>query len=182
MSFSRLTIFILSTLFFFIVGPKTYGQESSIKDLNPAHTFDNLNSAYIEENTALQRNLTFAQKAEEENLPDIANLFRLAADSKQVTLTQLAEYLKTVDIEPVSEAPPVATKSTLENLKTAWQLESYNRDIMYPRFIEQAKAVQNVKATELFLAAKNETEQYVKTFEQAIGQLTSEPLESVPTP
>ena len=92
-----------------------------------AKTKDNLNDAFGGESQANRRYLFFAEKAEAEDHPDIARLFRAAAESETV---HARNHLRTVG----------GIGSTRDNLGEAVSGELYEFTKMYPEFIEQAKA------------------------------------------
>ena len=96
-------------------------------------TQKNLKEAFAGESQASRRYLFFAEKADSEGLPQIARLFRAAAESETV---HARNHLKAMD----------GIGGTGDNLKAAVEGESYEFAEMYPGFIEQAKAENNEKA------------------------------------
>ncbi|MGE4275090.1 MAG: rubrerythrin family protein [Candidatus Methanomethylophilaceae archaeon] len=91
-----------------------------------SNTQDNLQEAFAGESQANRTYLAFARKAEEDGFPQVAKLFRAAADSE--TVHALAHF-KVMD----------KVKSTAENLKASVHGENYEHTSMYPAFVEQAK-------------------------------------------
>ncbi len=96
-------------------------------------TRDNLEEAFAGESQASRRYLFFAEKADGEGLPQIARLFRAAAEAETV---HARNHLKVMD----------DIGGTKDNLKASIGGESYEFTEMYPGFIEQAKAENNEKA------------------------------------
>jgi rubrerythrin len=96
-------------------------------------TQENLEEAFAGESQASRRYLFFAEKAESENLPQIARLFRAAAEAETV---HARNHLKTRG----------GIGSTRDNLKVAISGENYEFTKMYPDFIAQAKSENNKKA------------------------------------
>ena len=96
-------------------------------------TKENLEEAFAGESQASRRYLYFAEKAASEGLPQIARLFRAAAEAETV---HARNHLKAMD----------GIGATGDNLKEAITGESYEFTEMYPGFIEQAKAENNEKA------------------------------------
>jgi len=96
-------------------------------------TKDNLQEAFAGESQASRRYLFFAEKADSEGLPQIARLFRAAAESETV---HARNHLRAMD----------GIGGTKDNLKASIGGESYEFTEMYPGFIEQAKAENNTKA------------------------------------
>jgi rubrerythrin len=90
-------------------------------------TLENLAVAFAGESQANRKYLAFARQAEKESLPQIAKLFRAAAEAE--TLHALAHL-----------ANMGGVGSTLQNLEKAVQGETYEFTEMYPPMAEQAKA------------------------------------------
>ncbi len=93
-------------------------------------TNENLKEAFAGESQANRRYLAYAKKAESEGYPEIAKLFRAAAEAE--TVHALAHLRVTGDV-----------RTTKENLDDAMKGESYEFKQMYPKFIEEAKQEQN---------------------------------------
>ena len=108
-------------------------------------TRENLEEAFAGESQASRRYLYFAEKADSEGLPQIARLFRAAAEAETV---HARNHLKAMD----------GIGATGANLKVSIGGESYEFTEMYPGFIEQARAEGNQKAETSFIYA-NKVEQ-----------------------
>ena len=109
-----------------------------------SNTSENLKSAFAGESQANRRYLFFAEKAEEEGHPQIARLFRAAAEAETV---HARNHLRVMG----------GIGSTGENLKEAVSGEGYEFREMYPAFIEQAKA-ENNKGAEISFQHANAVE------------------------
>ncbi|MFQ6122201.1 MAG: rubrerythrin family protein [Dehalococcoidales bacterium] len=107
-------------------------------------TQQNLQAAFAGESQANRRYLFFADKADKEGHPQIARLFRAAAEAETV---HAYNHLRTTG----------GIKSTKDNLEVAISGEHYEFTKMYPGFIEQAKA-ENNKAAESGFTWANEVE------------------------
>ena len=90
-------------------------------------TIENLDTAFAGESQANRKYLAFARQAEKEGRPQIARLFRAAAEAE--TVHALAHL---VNMDGVG--------STLENLRAAVAGETYEFTQMYPPMVQQAKA------------------------------------------
>jgi rubrerythrin len=90
-------------------------------------TQKNLAEAFAGESQANRKYLAFAQKAEEEALPAVAKLFRVAAASE--TVHALYHFNQ---MEGVAD--------TKTNLKAALEGETYEFEKMYPQMVEDAMA------------------------------------------
>ncbi len=98
-----------------------------------SNTQENLQTAFAGESQANRRYLFFADKADKEGHPQIARLFRAAAEAETVHARSHLEVMGGIG-------------STRDNLEAAVGGENYEFTEMYPGFIEQAKAEDNKKA------------------------------------
>ncbi|WP_022666012.1 rubrerythrin family protein [Desulfospira joergensenii] len=89
-------------------------------------TTDNLQAAFAGESQANRKYLAFAKKADQDNLPQVAKLFRAAAEAETI---HAHAHLKAMG----------GIKTTLENLEEAIEGEGYEFNKMYPPFLAQAK-------------------------------------------
>lgn len=124
-------------------------------------THDDLKTAFAGESQANRKYLAFAKRAEEDGFPEVAKLFRAAAESE--TIHALA-HLKALG--GVSE--------TAKNLEEAIQGEHYEHTSMYPPMIEHAKA-DGDKVAERGFSWANEVEKvhedlYKKALEAVKGK------------
>ena len=108
-------------------------------------TEENLQTAFAGESQANRRYLFFADKAEKEGHPQIARLFRAAAEAETV---HARNHLAAMD----------GVGSTKDNLLAGAVGEHYEFTRMYPPFIDQAESENNKRAQRSFDYA-NEVEQ-----------------------
>ncbi|GAG85400.1 unnamed protein product [marine sediment metagenome] len=108
-------------------------------------TEENLQSAFAGESQANRRYLFFADKAEKEGYPQVARLFRAAAEAETV---HARNHFAAMD----------GIGSTRDNLMAGAMGEHYEFTRMYPPFIEQAETENNNRARVSFGYA-NEVEQ-----------------------
>jgi rubrerythrin len=122
-------------------------------------TAENLEVAFAGESQANRKYLAFAKKAEKEGYPQIARLFRAAADAE--TIHALAHFQNMGGVG-----------STLENLREAVAGETYEYTEMYPPMVEQAIAEQHKAKTMLDWANRVE-KVHATLFKQALAALES---------
>jgi rubrerythrin len=122
-------------------------------------TTENLATAFAGESQANRKYLAFARQAEKEGFPQIAKLFRAAAEAE--TLHALAHLHNKGGV-----------RSTLENLEEAVAGETYEFTQMYPPMVEQAKAERHKASTMLDFANRAERV-HAGLFEQALTALRS---------
>jgi len=118
-----------------------------------ATTLDNLQTAFNGESNANNRYLIFAKKADEEGYGEVASLFRAAAKAEEIHASNHAAVIRQMGAAPVAHIEDTIVKSTRENLRVAIEGETYERDIMYPEFIEIAKREKATAALRSFTFA-----------------------------
>jgi rubrerythrin len=91
-------------------------------------TQNNLYTAFVGEAKAYHRLLAFARKADEEEYPQIAKLFRAIAAAEGVHTERHLRLL--------GEA---VVKSTDDNLQSSFRRETTVNEIYYPQFIREAE-------------------------------------------
>ena len=120
-----------------------------------SNTEENLQEAFAGESQANRRYLFFADKAEKEGYPQVARLFRAAAEAETV---HARNHFAAMD----------GVGSTRDNLTAGAIGEHYEFTRMYPPFIEQAETENNQRARISFEYA-NEVEQiHHKYYEAAM--------------
>ena len=121
-------------------------------------TEKNLKDAFAGESQANRKYLAFAQKAQTEGYPQVAKLFRAAAEAETVHAHTHLRTLKGV-------------KSTLENLKESHGGETYEFQSMYPPMIAEAKAEGNEAAVRTFTYANEVEKVHAALYQKAIDNL-----------
>ena len=118
-------------------------------------TDENLKAAFAGESQANRMYLAFAMKAEEEGLPQIAKLFRAAAESETV---HAMNHLRAMG----------QVKATIDNLGTAVSGETYEFKKMYPEFLTEAKADVKKQAYQSFDYANRVEQIHATLYQKAI--------------
>ena len=122
------------------------------------NTQENLEYAFAGESQANRRYLFFADKAEKEGHPQVARLFRAAAEAETVHARNHLEVMGGIE-------------STRDNLKVAASGENYEFTQMYPGFIEQAKSENNKRAEISFTHANAVEKIHHGLYQQALEAL-----------
>jgi rubrerythrin len=117
-------------------------------------TMDNLKLAFASESQANRKYLAFARKADEEGHPQIAKLFRAAAEAETIHALNHLRIMGEV-------------KGTEENLGSAVSGETYEFKEMYPGFLEEAKAEKNIQAAWSFEMANKVEKAHAELYRQA---------------
>jgi rubrerythrin len=128
-----------------------------VKD-SMSKTLDNLKAAFAGESQANRRYLAFAQRAEEEGRPQVAKLFRAAAEAETVHALNHMRVIGEV-------------KTTPENLNTAVSGETFEFKQMYPEYFKVAKEEKNSQAAWSFNVANQVEQVHAKLFTEAINAL-----------
>jgi rubrerythrin len=136
-----------------------------------ATTLENLQAAYSGESTANARYLVFAQKADEEGYGEVASLFRAAAKAEEIHANNHAAVIREMGGAPAAHIEPTLPKTTRENLKVAIEGETYERDIMYPEFIEVAKRQKASAALRSFTFALKVEAVHAVLYQDALDSL-----------
>jgi len=123
-------------------------------------TADNLKAAFAGESQANRKYLAFAKKADTEGFPQIAKLFRAAAEAETVHAHAHLRVLNGV-------------KSTAENLNEAVNGETFEFTDMYPKFIEEAKAEGNTAALISFDNANKVEQVHANLYKKAIESINN---------
>jgi rubrerythrin len=125
---------------------------------NMSKTENNLREAFAGESQANRRYLAFAKQADKEGYPQVAKLFRAAAEAETV---HAHAHLRTLG----------GVRSTAENLKEAIAGETHEFKSMYPAMIEEAKAEGNKAAERSFSYANEVEEVHAGLYEKALNNL-----------
>jgi|TARA_X000000368_G_scaffold85389_1_gene64766 rubrerythrin len=104
-------------------------------ELKGSKTADNLKDAFSGESQANRRYLYFAQKADIEGAPDVAQVFRSTAEGETGHAHGHLEYLEEVG-DPATGEPMGETE---DNLKSAIHGETHEYTDMYPGMARTAR-------------------------------------------
>jgi rubrerythrin len=121
-------------------------------------TEEHLMEAFAGESQANRKYLAYAKQAEKEGHPQVAKLFRAAAEAETV---HAHAHLRTLG----------KVKTTSENLQDAISGETFEFKEMYPAMIEDAKA-EGMKAAEMSFTFANEVEKvHANLYKKALDSL-----------
>ncbi len=128
-------------------------------------TSENLKAAFAGESQANRKYLAFAKKAEADGLPQIAKLFRAAAEAETIHAHAHLRVMSGVG-------------ATAANLRAGIDGEAYEFREMYPAFIKEAEAEGNRAALVSFRNAMAVEEIHHRLYSEALRtQETGEDLE-----
>ena len=122
-------------------------------------TAKNVHAAFVGEAKAYQRLLEYAAKADKEDLPQIAHLFRAVAASESVHARRHFRLLE-------------AVKDTQSNMEYAFQQENAVNGDHYPRMLQDAEEEGEKAAAIVFSQAKDVEGIHAKLYRKALEHLT----------
>jgi rubrerythrin len=135
-------------------------------------TLQNLNVAFEGESNATACYAKFAQKADEDNFPRVAKLFRAASvaesihrDTHKATILELGGTVVSFELDEVTLG------NTAENLQAAIKGETYERDTMYPEFLAQAEKDGSREAMRTLQFALTAEKEHTRLYQVALDNL-----------
>lgn len=133
-----------------------------------AMTAEFLRSAYGGESMAHMRYLVWAEKAENEGLPNVARLFRAVSHAEWVHAKGHFRVLGGgIADQAVTAGAVFGLKTTAENLEGAAMGEDHEVDQMYPAYIAAADAQKETEAVRAFSFALAAEKQHAELFRRA---------------
>ncbi|MGD8506946.1 MAG: rubrerythrin family protein [Candidatus Bathyarchaeota archaeon] len=124
-------------------------------------TADNVHTAFVGEAKAYQRLLMFAKKAEKEELPQIAHLFRAVAAAEGVHSRRHFALLESV-------------ADTQTNLEQAFQSETTVNGVHYLKMLREAEEDGEKAATLVFSQARDAEEGHASLYKKALDHLIAQ--------
>jgi rubrerythrin len=118
----------------------------------------NLQEAFAGESQANRKYLAFSKKADREGYPQVAKLFRAAAEAETV---HAHAHLRTLG----------GVNKTADNLKEAIAGETHEFKNMYPEMIEAAQAEGNKAAERSFTYANEVEKVHADLYQKALDNL-----------
>lgn len=123
-------------------------------------TLKNLKVGFVAESQAHQRNLAFALKAEQEDYPQMAKLFRAIAEAEGIHAFNHLRLLGGVS-------------STQENLEASFERENLASN-SYPRFIKDANEEGNASVARIFTYSRDVEAGHAKLYKKALEHMIRE--------
>ncbi|HKZ94355.1 MAG TPA: rubrerythrin family protein [Candidatus Bathyarchaeia archaeon] len=118
-------------------------------------TVENLKNAFAGESQANRRYTAFARKADEEGFPQVAKLFRAAAEAETV---HALNHLRIIG----------EIRSSAENLEAALSGETFEFQKMYPEYLRVAKEEGDKQAAWSFEVANKVEQIHAGLYSKAI--------------
>lgn len=119
-------------------------------------SYEHLKEAFAGESQANRKYLAFAKQADKEGFPQVAKLFRAAAEAETVHAHTHLAAMKGVG-------------TTADNLKAAVEGETYEFESMYPKMIEDAVAEGDKQAERAFRYANEVEKVHAGLYQKAMA-------------
>jgi rubrerythrin len=130
-------------------------------------TKENVYTAFIGEAKAYFRLLAYAEKAEEEEVPQIALLFRAIAEAERIHAARNLSLVK-----------DMVVKDTDTNLKNSFKREKSISENEYPEFIAAAEQEGEQAAALIFSQARDAEAVHSKLYERAIYHVIKDEIKA----
>lgn len=124
-------------------------------------TADNVHTAFVEEAKANQRLMMFSKKADEEDLPQIAHLFRAVATAEGIHSRRHFALLESV-------------ADTQTNLERAFQSETAVNGVHYVKMLQEAEEDGEETAALVFSQAKDVEGFHANLYKKALNHLIAQ--------
>ncbi len=124
-------------------------------------TGNNVHDAFVGEAKAYQRLLMFAKRAEQEELPQIAHLFRAVAAAEGVHSRRHFAFLESVS-------------DTQTNLEKAFQSETTVNGVHYLRMLQEAEQDGEEGAALVFSQVRDVEAEHVNLYKKALTDLIAQ--------
>jgi rubrerythrin len=120
----------------------------------------NLYEAFVGEAKAYHRLLAYARKADDEDFPQVAKLFRAVAAAEGVHTSRHLEFLGEVVVQ-----------GTEENMRSSFDREMAANQVFYPEFIREAEAEGERRAAISFSHARDVEEGHAALYKNALNAM-----------
>ena len=124
-------------------------------------TANNVHTAFVEEAKAHERLLMFAKKAEEEELPQIAHLFRAVAAAEGIHSRRHFAMLESV-------------AETQTNLERSFQSENTVNGIHYPAMVREAEEEGEAAVSVVFSQIRDVEAFHANLYKRALNNLIAQ--------
>ncbi|MCJ7719536.1 rubrerythrin family protein [Candidatus Bathyarchaeota archaeon] len=124
-------------------------------------TANNVHTAFVEEAKAHERLLMFAKKAEEEELPKIAHLFRTVAAAEGIHSRRHFAMLESV-------------ADTQTNLERSFQSENTVNGIHYPAMVREAEEEGEAAVSVVFSQIRDVEAFHANLYKRALNNLIAQ--------
>jgi rubrerythrin len=126
-------------------------KETSAQTHEQSSTPRNLQTAFFAESNASALYTQYAKKADKEGYGKLASIFRAIARGEAVHAANCAALIIRMGSTPAVIDEPLIVLSTPENLNAAHATQLYEKDVMYPDYIQKARLENHSDAEVIFV-------------------------------
>ncbi len=145
---------------------------ASCNSPKPVKTIENLKAGITGETGANAKYLAFAQKATDEGYPNISTMFKAAAAAEAIHIkNHNAVLTKIGEKEFVATPDAIQPDSTMSNLQSAIDGETYEFTTMYPEFLKVANEEKSKDAITSFTWAQDAEKKHAQMYAYALNIL-----------
>ncbi len=166
-------LIIFSTIFLSLEGCKSAKSRGSI-------TLENLQSAFRNEVNASAQYDAFAQKAQTENYPQIANLYKAISKSESIHARNHKEIILKLGNISENITPDFELRTTRENLQISIEGETHESTESYVDYIATADKEGFTDAKKSFIWAKDTEMKHAVYFIATLAAIDKNRLSSLP--
>jgi len=131
-----------------------------VSGIKGTKTLKNLKAGFVAESQAHLRNLAFAMKAEQENYPQVARLFRAIGEAESV---HAFNHLRLLG----------AVSGTQDNLESAFERENLAAST-YPQFIREANEEDNTGVATVLSYSRDVEKGHAQLYKKALAHTMAE--------
>lgn len=146
----------------------------------PLNTIRNLKDGIKGESTASIKYAAFAEKARKEGKISVAKLFEAASKSESIHAANHRKVLMEMGENMESFSPYYEVKTTVENLQSAIEGETYEISTMYPQFLKEADMENKPDAKKTFTWAIDTEKKHQQFYTTALSSYKSNSLQTLP--
>ena len=168
----KTVLFVLFLMLLVIAIAASATALADTQEMQETETYKNLYASVQGETNASAAYKAFAEKAQADGYPAVARLFLATADAEAKHAADEWAILEGMGatVRPVAEAPKVGT--TAENLKTAFDGETYEYTVMYPEFVAAAQAEGMTAAATIFNRAMRAEQVHAGNYADVLANLS----------
>lgn len=156
----------LPVLFIFVIAVAAYASQLSIQRV--------LSQAVNGERAAAARYDAFAERAQSDGYPGVANLFRAQAKAERIHLRRFSELMKERGMPlPPEEPVRLDVSATDRNLQTAIMLEQAERDSTYLYAINTCNDAREEKVAKVFDVTRDSETEHANLCANALRNMKS---------
>ena len=144
-------------------------------------TVENMLSAYKGEKNATAKYEAFSKKAEEEGYHNLALLYNAISAAENIHAINHKAVIEDAGASVSLITPEYKVKTTKENLYDDIEHEAFEAKSMYPDFLKTAETADNQIAFLSLTYAMKTERKHKFFFEQALGDMNSNTLNSLPS-